>query len=209
MLECFICHCDVGKTLSALFSHLKNKHSVHEHYSRYSCAQGQCCQTFSNKYTLAAHIRNCHTEDLLLDTAHSGGEVYENADVALDEMHNDCEQMSVDTQDHGTNFESGSDRPSKVDISQLAMEFLCVAKSCISSLSTVNRVMTACQHMFEVIADEITADLIAAGVNNVKIHQKLAAYRNPFLGLETDYALTMHRMHTWKVLGCLSGLSHM
>jgi len=36
-----------------------------ERYSRYSCSQGQCCRTFTDKYTFGRHIEKCHKDDIV------------------------------------------------------------------------------------------------------------------------------------------------
>jgi hypothetical protein len=85
-------------------------------------------------------------------------------------QYGDNELVSDDTECDTWELELANSQP-KVDISKLAMEFLNEAKSCISTLSTVHRVMKAYQHMFEVIMDELAADLVKTGMDCHNINE--------------------------------------
>lgn len=63
MIICFVCHSGVYGTLTEYLVHLKSQHARFSHYDTYSCRQGQCCRTFTNKYTFMKHLRKSHSED--------------------------------------------------------------------------------------------------------------------------------------------------
>ena len=65
MLECFMCLCKVSNCLSAYLDHLKSQHGLIHHYDMCCCSQGQCCRTFSRKYTFTDHLQKHHQEDFV------------------------------------------------------------------------------------------------------------------------------------------------
>lgn len=69
MLKCFICHSEVADSVKQLLHHLKTKHALYEEFAKYSCSQGNCCRTFSNRYTFISHIRRQHAESITDHTA--------------------------------------------------------------------------------------------------------------------------------------------
>ena len=64
MLSCHLCKAEVACNLKELYSHFRSRHGISDRYSRYSCCQGQCCRTFTDKYTFGRHIERCHKEDI-------------------------------------------------------------------------------------------------------------------------------------------------
>ena len=81
----------------------------------------------------------------------------------------------------------------EVDVTELAAQFLSEAKSRICTLSNVQSVTRACEHMFNVIIDDIydTCKHIKSSGESEKwdeLFNKLSKYRQPFRSLHTDSA---------------------
>lgn len=192
MIECFICHREVSQTLSEYFMHLKLQHGRYSQYDTYCCSQGQCCRTFSNKYTFTQHLRK-HHQDEFSDQRQN---VSAAADAAYNVDNSSCDMETESNTDLcGRNDCEGvvpEHNSTNKDIKQLAAAFIAEVKGCISTISVVNRVVTACQQLFESVVDDIAVSLDKAGVTCAEVCSKLDIYRNPFASLETEYAQTAY-----------------
>jgi hypothetical protein len=147
--------------------------------------QGPCYRTFSNKYNFIGHLKNAHKDD-----------IYEPCKVDATPMIADHESNIED--DDCENSDNITDKTrSDLNIKHLAAMFIAEAKNRISTLSSVQCVVTACRQMFESVMDDLeytlgsTVDDDSASRFN-KIQKKLTQYRNPFAGLETDYSQTAY-----------------
>ena len=192
MIECFVCHCEVSDTLPDYFMHLKLQHGRSGQYDTYCCSQGQCCRTFSNKYTFTQHLRK-HHQDEFSHQRHSVLAVEEaacNADNYSCSMETENDTDVCD-RDNCAGVMPEHNSTSK-DIKQLAAAFIAELKGCISTLSTVNRVVISCRQLFESMVDDIAVTLDSAGVTCDEVGSKLDIYRNPFANLETEYAQTTY-----------------
>ena len=186
MLECFKCHQQVANTLKDYFQHLKFKHGCHSHFEKYCCSQGHCCRTFSNKYTFTDHLRKQHKNDFI-EHQKSNSSAFTPLDEDMCTASCSADIASDISNADGSESVVASERDS-VDVTQLAAGFIAETKSCISTLSTVHRVMRACQQMVECVVDDVHDAIDRAGVTCPEIDSKLHYYRNPFAGLETEYA---------------------
>jgi len=188
MLVCFVCGRDVSTSIKILFEHFKAVHHMYANYTRYSCKQGQCCRTFSNKYTFIGHIRREHKNDIY-DTTSSescaASNVWQGEECL--NLHSEGEDVT-----DGELQSSQTVRRTYIDIKHLAAMFISEAKSRVATLSNVQSVVIACQQMFEAVIDDIQEAL-----NEVEkrtecdlqlVYDKLALYRNPFNGLQTEYS---------------------
>lgn len=193
MLTCFICNSDFNCSVKQLIEHFKRAHGIFEAYARYSCKQGQCCRSFSNKYTFMGHLRRDHKADISDGCGHCDIAV-ENEPVGQQFEGNRKKQHSVH-QDNAACWNDSNRNSAKVDITDLAARFICEAKSHISTLNSVHYVVAACKQMFEVVIDELT-DVIANAADSNSclqdLQEKLLLFRNPFAGIETEYAQTAY-----------------
>lgn len=65
----------MGGSLNQYFNYLKLKHEHSNRFDTYSCSQGQCCRTFSSKYTFIGHSRVYHSDDFVDRQHNSSGNV--------------------------------------------------------------------------------------------------------------------------------------
>jgi hypothetical protein len=181
MLICFVCGSSIDGSIKNLFHHLKNMHGVHERNAKYSCRQGQCCRSFSEKYAFSRHISSCHMEDVCDHVLPSP-----TAPV----------QDSCSTQDSGATMPATvANAVDDLDITELAALFICEAKSRVTSLSSIHAIVKSCKSMFEKIIDDLKNEVDAvsqeANIDSkhfTRLLNKMHSYRNPFSGIETEYA---------------------
>jgi len=184
MLSCHLCKAEVACNLKELYSHFRSRHGISDRYSRYSCCQGQCCRTFTDKYTFGRHIERCHKEDIeyVDKSATSATSRADDPEEVMESSTCDdpCQEQAVQVE---------------FDLRERAAIFISEAKSKLTTLSSVQAMVTACQSLFEAVVDDLIGSLKpiseASGGGNADtwnaIFSKLALYRNPFSGLESEY----------------------
>lgn len=146
MLECGICKVGIIGSTKKLFEHLKTKHGIHERYDKYVCCQGQCCHTFTNKYTFAKHLESCHITDIA-DAECGDGDGDGDGDVMVTAQTTGCFPIQEEGSAMILDTLPATDKPCEVDIKQLAAHFIFEAKTQIGTLSSVHNVIGACQHV--------------------------------------------------------------
>jgi len=184
MLTCHICKAEVACNLKELYTHFRSRHGISDRYSRYSCSQGQCCRTFTDKYTFGRHIERCHKEDITdspIPTT-STTSVVNDVETA---MVSNTDSVTVDDEQVQTEF----------NLRERAAVFILEGKSKLTTLSSVQSMVMACQQLFEAVVDDLIDTLkpiseASKVVNDDTwnaIFSKLTLYRNPFCGLESEY----------------------
>lgn len=183
MLVCFVCNANVGCHLKNLFLHLKNLHGIKNRNAKYTCRQGMCCRSFSEKYVFSKHIMNNHKQDIEDET--SSTSIYNTA-VDVDE---NASGMLVATN------EVVIEPHTELDIMELAASFISEAKSRVTSLSNVHAIVLSCKNMFAHIMDDLINEVkLQTQTSNAKSEHfdillaKMNKYKNPFLGVETEYS---------------------
>ena len=194
MLVCFVCNAEIAGNIKNLFMHLKTNHGVHDRHEKYSCRQGQCCRSFSEKYSFSKHLLTSHPLD------------FDNGDYlqATTDLSFDVKPVDDERQVHEFPMPLENDEKSaELDVTDLASSFICEAKSRTTSLSSVHAIVNSCKHLFETLADDLVRELecikskLSERDESIfdNLSKKLQQLRNPFTGVETEYSHASYLEH--------------
>ena len=176
--------------------HYKDKHGLSARFSRYCCSQGQCCRTFSDKYVFKRHLERCHSHEFVADDEMECTEVATDDDDVMSHVaaHVAETDSCVEENVEGVSI-------TKSELRDMVAIFICELKSKISTLTNVQSVVKGCQHLFEVIIDDLMDSLkpLCADCETEQnrnkwndLFQKMTMFRNPFQDLESEAAQISH-----------------
>ena len=194
MLNCFICKTAVAVSVNDLFGHFKSKHGLVERSARYDCCQNQCCRTFSEKYAFSRHLAKCHKDDIGTneDVNFEQETVTIIADVAGG--------IQVDVVCDNTAQNASQTKSPKTKLKDMAMLYICEAKSCVSTLENVNYMVNACSDFVCCVLDNLLEDVLEVfKTHRIKDNEAVLTdketvltesfnkYRKPFEGIDRNY----------------------
>jgi hypothetical protein len=185
MAHCFVCNSEISCTLNGYLAHLKSEHARSSHYGTYNCSQGQCCRTFTNKYTFVKHLRKCHSDDFTSSQTAVRQSSQGVSSNCLMESDGDCDENDISEQ---LSVDINVNAKQKIAVQELGARFIAEAKSCLSTLSTIRQMMGACKQLIDCIVNQVVEVLDSCNVDCPQVHSLLSECRNPFANLETDYA---------------------
>ena len=158
MLVWFLCKQGVSVSTVDLLGHFKRVHGLCGRNGRYSCCQRQCCRIFTDKYSFIKHLTKCHSSDLNDDS--SVNSVVKPVNVSVISV-DKLATGSTDNDNEMSAEQIGNDhKQKKKSLKELAMTYICEAKSRVSTVENVNFMVNACSDMLVTILESLFDDII-------------------------------------------------